>query len=142
VALDENRDPAATVMRFELGALRELGHLPALDQCTNCGAPVAAEGRVAFGLIGGGVLCLQCKPGKRQVASVTASAIAAMRRLADAENMDAALPALEKPLAGEIRGLMNRYICNLLGHQPKTQRLVSATTAAANLSSDEHSGDL
>jgi DNA repair protein RecO (recombination protein O) len=125
-ALDENRDPTATVLRFELSALRELGHLPALDHCTHCGAPVEIAGRVAFGLIGGGVLCLQCKPGKRQVASVSGAAIAAMQSLADEEQDYTASPlALEKPLSGEIRGLMNRYICNLLGHRPKTQLLVS-----------------
>lgn len=125
-ALDENRDPAATVLRFELGALRELGHLPALDHCTHCGAPVEIVGRVAFGLIGGGVLCLQCKPGKRQVASVSASAIGAMQTLASEENDATTWPAtLDKPLAGELRGLLNRYICNLLGHRPKTQNLIS-----------------
>jgi DNA repair protein RecO (recombination protein O) len=124
--LDENRDPTTSVLRFELGALRELGHLPALDHCTNCGTPVKIADRVAFGLIGGGVLCLQCKPGKRQVASVSASAIEAMQRLVNSENGATwSLETLDKSLAGEIRGLMNRYICNLLGHRPKTQMLIS-----------------
>jgi DNA repair protein RecO (recombination protein O) len=122
--LDENRGVAETVLRFELGALRELGHLPALDHCTHCGTSVEATGRVAFGLIGGGVLCLQCKPGKRQVASVSAKAIEAMQSLADGDQ-PAPLAPLEKSLTGEIRGLMNRYICNLLGHRPKTQNLIS-----------------
>jgi DNA repair protein RecO (recombination protein O) len=125
-ALDENRDPSTTVLRFELGALRELGHLPALDHCTHCGKPVANSGRVAFGLIGGGVLCLQCRPGRRQVASVSGAAIAAMQALADEEHRATTWPeALAKPLSGELRGLMNRYICNLLGHRPKTQNLIS-----------------
>lgn len=125
-ALDENHEPTTTVLRFELGALRELGHLPAFDHCTSCGEPVKIAGRVAFGLIGGGVLCLQCKPGKRQVASVSAGAIMAMQALAETDNeMTSRELPLEKPLAGELRGLMNRYICNLLGHRPKTQLLVS-----------------
>jgi DNA repair protein RecO (recombination protein O) len=121
-ALDENRDPTTTVLRFELGALGELGHLPALDRCTHCGAAVEKTERVAFGRIGGGVLCLQCKPGRRQVASVSGAAIKAMQLIAGESSE---LPALDRPLAGELRGLMNRYISNLLGHRPKTQALIT-----------------
>ena len=33
------------VLRFELACLRELGLMPALDQCAHCGAPVDSRGR-------------------------------------------------------------------------------------------------
>ena len=47
------------IVRFELGALRLLGHMPALENCAECGTPVDTTGRVAFGQIHGGVLVSQ-----------------------------------------------------------------------------------
>lgn len=44
------------------------------------------------------------------------------------------LPAeftLPRPVAGELRGLMNRYFCNLLGRRPKTQHLLTAGPTAS-----------
>src|SRR5208337_4343771 len=52
--------------RFELGALRFLGHSPALDKCAECGTRIDLTGRVAFGGIHGGVLCQGCRRGKNQ----------------------------------------------------------------------------
>ena len=71
------------VLRFELGTLRLLGHMPSLDACVECGKPVAAE-RVAFGLGDGGVLCPRCRGGKKQVASLSAGVLRTMAQLADA----------------------------------------------------------
>ena len=52
--------------RFELGALRFLGHSPALDQCAECGTKIDLTGRIAFGGIHGGALCRGVPPGKEQ----------------------------------------------------------------------------
>jgi len=59
-ALDDGAPLAKTVLRFELVALREAGHLPSLDQCAICGRPVESdklkgdkfnsEKRVPFGI--------------------------------------------------------------------------------------------
>lgn len=120
----ENQDPRRFVLHFELAALRLLGHLPSLDGCVGCGKNVPLEGRVPFGLISGGVLCASCRQGKRQVAGVTTAAIDAMRRLAE-DGDDWNLREIPSSVHGELRGLINRYICNLLGHRPKTQELIS-----------------
>lgn len=124
VDLDENQEVTRSVMRFELGALRVLGHLPSLDHCTGCGAPFVGENRVAFGLISGGLLCPRCRPGKRQVATVSPATIATMQTLAR-ERSDWQNVELPPAVGGEIRGLLNRYFCNLLGHRPKTQALLA-----------------
>jgi len=55
-ALAAGEPVAKRVVRFELGALRLLGHMPSLDACVECGAAVAPAGRVAFGQLDGGVL--------------------------------------------------------------------------------------
>lgn len=59
IALDaltpsQNQEVPRHVLRFEMAALRLLGHLPALDRCAGCGAKVSVARRVAFGLLSGG----------------------------------------------------------------------------------------
>jgi DNA repair protein RecO (recombination protein O) len=83
--LDGDAPVAMALVRFELAALRLLGHLPALHECVGCGTPLEAAGRVAFGQIAGGVLCPKCRAGQRSVVSVSSQAIAALRRVAEGE---------------------------------------------------------
>jgi DNA repair protein RecO (recombination protein O) len=121
---DLNHEIGRRVLHLELGALRILGHLPSLEQCAGCGTSVIADGRVAFGLVAGGVLCQRCREGKRQVASINGPAIAAMRLFAEGSDrwQTAELPPAAR---GEVRGVINRYMCNLLGKRPKTQELIT-----------------
>ena len=73
---------ARRVLRFELACLRELGLMPALDQCAHCGAPVDTRGDVAFGLATGGVLCPSCRPGQPHVTTLSSTTLEAIRVLA------------------------------------------------------------
>ncbi|MEX2185672.1 MAG: DNA repair protein RecO [Pirellulales bacterium] len=128
VLLGQSRDAAAHVLtqhvfRFELTALRLLGHMPSLDSCAECGAAVAATGRVPFGHTAGGVLCAACRPGKRNVVSLSALALAALAKMndeANATNENAI--EIDRNTRGELRGLLNHYIAHLVGHELKTQR--------------------
>lgn len=107
------------VLRFELGTLRTLGHLPSLDVCVQCGGPVPAAGRVAFGQLDGGVLCEKCRGGKRQVVSVTAGALRAMAQFADPLSPAWRRIELDASSRGQVRGMLNHYIANLLGRRPR-----------------------
>lgn len=114
--LDGEAHVPTTVLRFELAALRLLGHRPSLDQCASCGEPVPAQPRVAFGLIAGGVLCNECRPGKRAVVSVSDAARRELyRELAGSGRSE----VIDPTLRGEIRGLLNQYVCHLVGHRPR-----------------------
>ena len=129
IALDsvdsqQNQEVSQHVMRFELMALRLLGHAPTLHDCAGCGKRVRPARRLAFGMLSGGVLCEQCRQGKRQVASISAAALNVMVRLASDEQLPGDFQ-WTRPIAGEIRGLLNRYMCNLLGKRPKTQELLA-----------------
>jgi DNA repair protein RecO (recombination protein O) len=106
---------ARHVLRFELVALRHLGHLPSLDACAQCGKAVAATTRVAFGHLAGGVLCGQCRPGQRKVVSITSQAMDALRRLADPEEADWRRMELPAKARGELRGVLNHYVAHLVG---------------------------
>ena len=112
---------ARLVLRFELGALRELGYLPSFKTCVNCGDSVALTGRVAFGQLDGGVLCGKCRSGRRQVASVTAELIDTLAQFADPES-DWRRIDIDPRGQGELRGLLNHYLCNLLGRKPRMHR--------------------
>jgi DNA repair protein RecO (recombination protein O) len=117
-ALDNQAELAPLVLRFELTALRVLGHLPSLENCAGCGAPVATDGRVAFGQLAGGVLCSHCRVGQRQVVSVSGPVIDALRVFARSDETWQSAD-LAPRWRGELRGVMNQYLANLMGRRPK-----------------------
>jgi DNA repair protein RecO (recombination protein O) len=111
---------AQHVLRFELAALRLLGHMPSLDCCAECGATIEAKGRVPFGHTAGGVLCAACRPGKRNVVSLSAAALSALMQLGD-ETSDNEIE-IDRNVRGELRGLLNHYIAHLVGHELRLPR--------------------
>jgi DNA repair protein RecO (recombination protein O) len=71
------------VVRFELACLRELGLLPSLDSCSNCGVlREAGMDFVAFDAAMGGVLCDDCRPGRPNVLSLSNETLDSIRMLA------------------------------------------------------------
>jgi len=136
-ALDHEASVPETVLQFELVALREAGHLPSLEACVTCGRPVKVNGRVPFGMIAGGVLCEECRPGRRGVVSVSGGVIDALRRAADVESQSTAGQAssatqplqkatlleetnhfqIEPAIRGELRAIMSNYFAHLIGHR-------------------------
>jgi DNA repair protein RecO (recombination protein O) len=127
VALTREDGACGALVRFELAALRELGHLPSLERCGDCGKPVAASGRVPFSQLAGGVLCGECRAGQKQIISISAGVITAMRRLSEVDGDAARRYELDQPTYGELRGVLNHYWTHLLGHPPKLQRWLPAT---------------
>jgi DNA repair protein RecO (recombination protein O) len=115
-----------SVLRWELGALSVLGHLPSLETCVECGATVPVMERMAFGLLAGGVLCPNCRTGKRQVVSVHGGTIKVMARFADLQTESWKRLELDARTRGELRGLMNNYLAHLLGHRPRMQEYLTA----------------
>jgi len=113
----------AAVARFELAALHLSGQAPALRACAECRRPVDATGRIAFGMLDGGVLCAGCRRGKRAVVSISAECAAALRRLArrDAAAGPATIP---DAVDGEVRAVMNTYLSHLLGRTPRVAPLL------------------
>jgi DNA repair protein RecO (recombination protein O) len=117
VGLASGESVAKWIARFELGALRLLGHMPSLDTCVECGIPVPHTGRVAFGHLDGGVLCSKCREGKKQVVLLSAGVLKVMSQLADPETVAWRRMGIDPRSLGELRGIMNRYLANLLGRK-------------------------
>ena len=117
--LDQGEDVAPVVLHFEVTMLRELGLLPSLETCVGCGTAVAASGRIAFGQLAGGVLCSECRGGQRQVVSVSAGALKTLQRFAEPGRDVWRRLDVDRRLQGELRGVMNQYVANLLGRRPR-----------------------
>lgn len=115
--LDQGEPIHQLVLRFELTLLRELGLLPSLEACVGCGVLVEPIGRVAFGMLAGGVLCGKCRAGQKQVVSVSADAMKSLQQFADADWHRRV--EVERHVRGELRAILNRYLANVLGHRPK-----------------------
>lgn len=125
-ALSTEGSVAAVVLRFEMTALRVLGHLPSLSDCADCGKRVEPTGRLAFGQLAGGVLCPNCRPGKRQVVSVSAGVVRALARFADTDSEAWRRVELDRRTKGELRGVLNHYLSHLLGRRPKLHKYLGA----------------
>ena len=93
--------------------------MPSLDDCAECGGEVPAAGRIAFGLLDGGVLCPPCRGGKTQVVSVNAGVLRTMSQLADPESKAWQRLEIDPRILGELRGVLNRYLIHLLGKKPR-----------------------
>jgi DNA repair protein RecO (recombination protein O) len=125
-ALVTDEPVARHVIRFELGMLHLLGLLPSFADCAECGNSVPTAGRVAFGLLDGGVLCPNCRSGKTQVVSVSAGALRTMAQLADPETHAWMRMEIDPRVLGELRGVLNRYLIHLLGKKPRMHEYLGA----------------
>jgi DNA repair protein RecO (recombination protein O) len=112
---------SARLLRFELACLRELGHMPALEACVNCGTAVGAAsdvGTVAFGLATGGVLCADCRPGQPHVATLSGRTLDALRVLAAPGQAWRQLD-LSRPNLLPLRATVGAIVSHLLGRKPR-----------------------
>jgi len=125
-SLAAGEKPAREVLRFELGMLRLLGLMPSLDRCVQCGCEVRPVGRVAFGHVDGGVLCKNCRAGKKQVATVHGGVLRIMAQLADPDCRAWRRMAIDPVSRGELRGLVNHYLYGLLGHKPRMHQYLDS----------------
>lgn len=118
-ALDAGENVSSLVLRFELAALRFLGHLPALRDCVDCGKNTSETVRVAFGLLSGGVLCAECRRGKGNIISVSATVMEQIRIFADPDETKWRNGNVAMCENGELRQVVNQYIAHQIGHRPR-----------------------
>lgn len=119
IALGTAANTTSLVLRFELQSLVMLGHQPTLDLCAECGRTVELEGRVHFSHRAGGVICPQCRPGRKQVVSVSAGVVRILSRFADRSGDAWRRLEVDRGAYGELRALLNHYLAHVLGHELK-----------------------
>lgn len=112
-------DRPRRVLRFELACLREVGLMPALEDCVHCGSTVAGQGNsVAFGLSVGGVLCPDCRPGQPHVATLSGATLDVIRRHAR-PGPSWRDPALTTQALASAQATIGAVLCHLLGRRPR-----------------------
>src|SRR5262245_51038694 len=128
LALDSGAPLPETVLRLELEALKQVGHLPSLDQCVACGRPASGDKRVPLDMTAGGVLCDECRPGRRGVVSVSSGVIAALKEAAKGtagqassgthSRASSGTPTeIDQKIHGELRAVMSNYLAHQIGHR-------------------------
>ena len=115
----------------ELSMLRLVGQAPALLRCAECRGSIAANGRVAFGMLHGGVLCESCRRGKHAVVSVSADCLASLRLLAGSSDAWRSL-GLPPTVDGEVRAVMNTMLSHLIGRRPRVAPLLQPRSRPAS----------
>jgi DNA repair protein RecO (recombination protein O) len=121
--LDGDGDVVWTTLRFEVLALKALGFLPAMDGCVSCGEPISGAGRVLFGQLAGGVICQSCRRGQKQVVSLSREGLETLHGLTEGHTRPKS-PTADRRVSGELRGLLNHYLANVLGHPPRMQKFL------------------
>jgi len=109
----------AALLYFDAQILRLLGHSPSTATCTGCDVVVPRKPRMAFALLGGGVICANCRSHEQQTISMTRDSIDELGQLQSAE-LGPPL-TMSNAVYGELRAVMNRYLQALLGSQPRMQ---------------------
>ena len=105
---------AGLLLRSDLAMLRLVGHAPETSCCVECRGTLPPTGRIAFGMLEGGVLCDRCRSGRRAVVSLSAAALSMLRQLLDPRT-NAQESEVSPGIAGEVRAVMTTYFAHLLG---------------------------
>jgi DNA repair protein RecO (recombination protein O) len=121
--LDGEGDVVWTTLQFEVLALKSLGFLPAVDCCVRCGEPIPSTGRVLFGQLAGGTICQRCRHGQKQVVSLSRQGLETLRGLIEGR-AGREMPVMDRRVLGELRGLLNHYLANVLGRSPRMQKFL------------------
>jgi DNA repair protein RecO (recombination protein O) len=121
--LDGNGDMVWTTLRFEVQALKSLGFLPTVERCVSCGEPIPETGRVLFGQLAGGVVCQNCRRGQKQVVSISRNGLETLRGLIEGR-VGHGVSIADRRVTGELRGLLNHYLANVLGRPPRMQKFL------------------
>lgn len=107
------------VLRFELACLREVGMMPALEDCVHCGSKVDDRGEsIAFGLSMGGVLCAACRPGQPHVATLSGTTLDVIRRHAR-PGPSWRDPGLSARSIASAQDTVGAVLCHLMGRRPR-----------------------
>lgn len=114
---------ALQLLRFQMELLKMLGNQPSLDECVECGLSVDTTndpGRVAFGMLAGGVYCPRCRGGKRSVVGLRVETLQLMQQLSQ-DNVAMDSLTTNRAIRGELGGLLEQYMSDLIGFRPKMQ---------------------
>jgi len=111
-----------SLLRFELIVLREIGQLPAFDECVACGTPVTNEDSFGFWVSQGGLICSKCQNETYQQNQIQPGSITLLQKLTTepAEIIDRLVVSSQQ--YKEMRHVVTAAISHVLGRRPKMLR--------------------
>lgn len=124
--LGELADPEAdlpnAIVAFEIGMLQIIGLFPNLSECCVCSEPVRIVGKYAHWVSQGGLLCDSCRRQEFQGRSVSAGAVALLRRMTESGTRMSERIRLTKDQTEECHRVAVSIISQTLGKKPGTLR--------------------
>jgi DNA repair protein RecO (recombination protein O) len=115
-------EPLLPLTRFELVLLREMGQLPEFDACLACDRPVSDDSTFSFWVSQGGLLCADCRRPEYDHLPIHARTIEVLRRLATAEEAEAASMQPTADQLRQMRSITVAALCHHLERRPATLR--------------------
>ena len=122
--IETGRFKPPVVRFFEVRLLKIAGYEPVLDRCTSCSRPLENSSRYRFHPAEGGLRCTRCETGASHgfpVSPGTAKSLL-IGGAADPKILDRIL--LTERSAEESRRMLSAFIRHLLGHEPKSFRIL------------------
>ena len=107
------------VLHWELILLNEIGQLPMLEGCAECGRPVAPDIWFDFSVGKGGLICPDCHPEADHARHIQPGTLAILNQLLTGQEASWQRLVVSAPQQRELRRIMTPTICHVLGKRPK-----------------------
>lgn len=104
----EVANPALVLAAFDLKVCALIGYHPHLKQCLNCGRETAGE-KVWLSLIGGGVVCSNCRAGLDSLIPLAPATLALMNQLMTRDMAAISSLDLNQALSSEVLSIAFRF---------------------------------
>ena len=117
--LSTREDWQRTILRFELVLLQELGQLPCMETCAECGERIE---QAAYWLMRGGLMCSRCHESEPRGHRIQLGTLAVMKRLSDDDSKTQERVQVSAQQLKETQHILANTISHILGRRPKTLR--------------------
>ena len=107
------------VLHWELVVLQEIGQLPMLQGCAECGRPVATDVWFDFSVGQGGLICPECHPEADHARPIQPGTLAILNQLLVGQEAVWQRLVVSPHQQRELRRIMTPAICHVLGKKPK-----------------------
>ena len=116
--------PYASIFRFELSLLDEIGQLPDFETCTICQSRISSDEQSRFWVSESGLICPRCGNSEYEESSIQPGSIAVIRKLISCNDQAVERILISDQQRREIRRLLTALLTSILGRRPKTVKLL------------------